>query len=264
MRKFLFLLLFLSGSIRAFALYNGNSSLPMMPESGAFIPREAWVGVKVGYEFDFVYDRRLRMQGQHLDHCNKKVHKFDSLSNYGVLTLNFSDRVEIFSTLGVMSCELSHTPFANTKITYRTDNAFAWGVGGRAILAYWGDIQVSVNAAYLQSTPSLSTLRVNNRTYSTYGTEFDYNEWQIGIGVSYRFSWFIPYIGADFSNFRTRIEDLDSIRSFLPSRHATFKDVFPCGIFLGFGLSPDRAFAVNFEARFINENAVSVSADCKF
>src|ERR1700722_4500759 len=123
--NFLFLLSFLCGPIGAFALYNGNSSLPMMPESGAFIPREAWVGVKVGYEFDFVYDRRLRMQGQHLDHCNKKVHKYDSLSNFGVLTLNFSDRVEIFSTLGVMSCELSHTTFANAKITYRTDNVFA-------------------------------------------------------------------------------------------------------------------------------------------
>lgn len=264
MRRFLFLLPFVLWSTGAFGLYNGNPSLPMMPETGAFISREAWFGVKIGYELDYVYDRKLRMQGQHLEHSSKKVHTFNSLRNFGVLTLNFSDRVEIFSTLGVMSCDLSHTPFSDTKISYKTDSAFAWGVGGRAILAYWGDIQVSVNAAYLQSTPSLSSLRVGSSTYSTHGTEFDYTEWQIGMGVSYRFSWFIPYIGADFSNFRTRIEDLDSIRATLPSRHATFKDVYPCGIFLGFGLSPNRAFSVNFEARFINENAVSVTADFKF
>lgn len=263
MRKFFtFTLLFLS--IKGFALYNGNPSLPMMPEVGAFIPKEVWFGIKGGYEFDFVYDRKLRMEGQHLKHCKKSVHTFESLSNFGVLTFNFNDRVELFTTLGEMSFEIKHTPLSQKKITYHTPAHFTWGVGGRAILAYWGDIQVSVNSAYLQSTPTLSSLKVGNQSYSTRHTEFDFTQWQVGMGVSYRVQWFIPYIGFDFSNFRTRIEHLSSIEFLIPDQHVTFKDSYPCGIFLGFGLSPHRAFNVNFEARFINENAISVSADFKF
>jgi hypothetical protein len=258
------LLLMLCQSVKAFALYNGNPSLPMMPEEGIFISKEYWLGVKVGYELDWVYERRLKMEGHHLTHCKKSVYRFETLGHFGVVTLNFNDRVELFTTLGTLSCELSHHPFSNIKISYHTDAHFAWGVGGRAILAYWGDLQVGVNAAYLQSTPSLSSLRMNEKSYSTHHTEFDFTQWQVGIGTSYRFPWVVPYIGVDYSNFRTRIEHLNSISAVIPSSHVTFKDTYPCGIFLGVGFSPHRAFNLNLEARFINENALSLSTDLKF
>jgi hypothetical protein len=204
------------------------------------------------------------MEGHHLGHCKKSVYRFETFGHFGVVTLNFNDRVELFSTLGTLNCELSHHPFSNIKISYHTDAHFAWGVGGRAILAYWGDLQVGVNAAYLQSTPSLSSLRMNEKAYSTHHTEFDFTQWQVGIGTSYRFPWVVPYIGVDYSNFRTRIEHLNSISAVIPSSHVTFKDTYPCGIFLGVGFAPHRAFNLNLEARFINENALSLSTDLKF
>ena len=43
-----------------------------------------------------------------------------------------------------------------------------------------------------------------------------------------------------------------------------FKEVYPFGIFLGFGLSAEKGLNINFEVRFINENAVSASGDFKF
>lgn len=262
MRRLILLLLCLSS--HAYALYNGNPSLPMMPEAGLLISKNFWLGLKVGYELDWVYDRKLKMENQHLKHFKKHAYRFESLSNFGVLTLNFADRVEFYTTLGEMFCELSHRPFPDTKISYHTDNHFAWGVGGRAILAYWGDLQVSVNAAYLQSMPSLSSLRVNHIFFSTRDTEFDFSQWQVGFGASYRLAWFIPYIGIDYSDFRTRIDHLDAIDEWIPNSHVTFKDTYPIGIFLGVGFSPRWAFNVNVEARFINENALSVSADFKF
>jgi major outer membrane protein len=263
MRK-IFIVALLLLSAQGFSLYNGNPSLPMMPEVGAFIPRDVWFGIKGGYEFDFVYDRKLHMEGQHLKHYKKSVHTFESVSNFGVFTLNFNDRVEVFTTLGSMSFDICHNPLSQKKISYHTPSHFTWGVGGRAILAYWGDLQVSVNSAYLQSKPTLSSLRVGDKSFSTRHTEFDFTQWQVGFGVSYRLRWFIPYIGADFCDFRTRIDHLRSIEFLIPNEHVTFKESYPVGIFFGFGLSPDRAFNVNFEARFINENAVSASADFKF
>jgi len=249
---------------QGFALYNGNPSLPMMPEEGMFISKEKWFGVKVGYQFDDVYDRRLRMAHRHVDGQRRKVQEYESLSNQGVLTFNFNDRVEIFGTLGVMSFELSQRPFKDTKVSYHTETHFAWGVGGRAILAYWGDLQIGVNASYLHSDLPLSSVRINGESFGKKHAEAEFRQWQIGAGVSYRFHWFVPYVGLDYSDFRTKIEHLNALKFLFHRNHVVFKEVYPLGGFLGFGLSPDKGFNINFEARFINENAVSVSGDFKF
>lgn len=236
----------------------------MMPEEGMFISKEAWFGFKLGYEFDYVYDRKLKMNGQHLDHGSTEVQKYNSLANLGVITFTFNERAELFGTFGAMSSELTQQPFHNTKVSYHTHTNFTFGVGGRAILAYWGDLQLSLNASYLQSYPSLSSLEVNGHSYSTRHANVDFSAWQVGLGTSYRVKWFIPYIGVDFNDFRQKISHLDSLDAIFPSKRVTFKDVYPFGVYVGFGLSPDRAFAMNAEVRFINENAFTLSADLKF
>ncbi len=261
-KRFLFLLLLTPLSLQA--LYSGNPSMPMMPEEGIFISKEAWFGLKLGYEFDLVYDRKLHMEGQHLEHGSKKVQTYESLANFGVMTLNFNERAEFFATLGALSSHLTHHPFSDTKISYRTHSDPAWGVGGRAILAYWGDIQLSLGASWVQSFPSLSSVEVNGKSFSTRHSQVDFSTWQVEIGASYRVKWFIPYLGIDYCDFRERIDHLDSLKEILPSKHATFKDVYPLGAYLGIGLTPDRAFAMNAEVRFINENAFTLSADFKF
>jgi hypothetical protein len=258
------LFFFLILPLKGFTLYNGNPSFPMMPEEGLFISKEDWFGIKMGYQFDDVYDRRLRMAHRHVEDQRKKVQKYASISNQGILTFNFNDRAEAFGSLGAMSFELSQRPFEDRKVSYHTQTHFAWGVGGRAILAYWGNLQIAVNAAYLQSNLPLSSVKVNAKSFAKRHLKAEFREWQVGAGFSYRLSWFIPYLGFDYSDFRTKIEHLNSLKVLFHRNHIIFKEIYPLGIFLGFGLSPDRGFNVNFEGRFINENAVSVSADFKF
>ncbi len=255
---------FLMLPFQGFALYNGNPSFPMMPEQGLFMSQEDWFGIKIGYQCDDVYDRRLKMAHCHVDGQKRKVQEYTSLSNQGVLTFNFNDRAEIFGTLGAMSFEFSQRPFEGTKVSCHTQTHFAWGVGGRAILAYWGNVQIALNAAYLQSDLPFSSVKVNDHSYGKKHAEAKFREWQIGAGVSYRWDWFVPYLGFDYSDFRTKIEHLNSLKFLFHRNHVVFKEVYPFGIFFGFGLSPEKGFNVNMEARFINENAVSVSADFKF
>ena len=256
-------LIFLLLPLRAFALYNGNPSLPAMPEEGAFIASEDWLGIKLGYLLDDVYNRKLHMEGQDLKHC-RKTGQYDSLRNLGVLTFNFMDRVEVFGTLGSLSMKISHRPFAGKTVSYHSNAHFAWGVGGRAILAWWGDLQLALNASWQDSSPGLSSFKVNQRSQSVRYATASYREWQVGMGTSYCLEWFIPYVGIDYSDFRTRINHLGSISSLIPSKHVTFKSFYPFGLYFGFGLSPYRAFNVNVEARCINENAISLSADFRF
>ncbi len=121
-----------------------------------------------------------------------------------------------------------------------------------------------MNAAYEQSRPNLSQLKVNQTSYPVKRAKLDFNQWQVGIGTCYKIGWFIPYLGIDYANFRARIERLTTIEFLIPSKHVTFKETYPCGIFLGCGFTHHRAISANIELRLINENAVSVSADFKF
>jgi Chlamydia major outer membrane protein len=263
MRRLYVLLLLLSQQT-VFALYNGNPSSPMMPESGLFISKEEWFGVKVGYMCDYVFEQSLRVEGRQLKQRQKKSSPYHSLAQFGVMTANFNDRVEVFGSLGALSSEITQHLHSGTKIAYRTSNHFAWGVGGRAILAYWGNVQLGCNASYVGSNPNLSSLKVNSHSSSVKRAELDYNQWQVGIGASYRLRWFIPYVGFDYTNFRMRIENLSAIKFLISDQHITFKDTYPCGAFVGFGLSAHHAISMNVELRLINENAVTVSADFKF
>ena len=246
----------------AFALYNGNPSLPMMPEMGVFISKNACFGVKVGYELDWVYDCDLHLDLHHFS--KKQAHHYASLTQFGIATLNFNDRVELFANMGSLSCHWNHRLNSTHQISYVSNQNWAWGVGGRAILAYWGDLQLGVNASYVQSHPSLSSLKVNGQSYDHQRAKIDLNPWQIGAGVSYRFGWFLPYIGMDYINLSIEVEDLDSLAFLIPQEKTFFKNEQPLGLFFGMGVGPEEGFNLNVEARFINENGCSVSADFKF
>ncbi len=249
MRILFALLLPLSG----FALYNGNPSLPMMPERGVWISKDAWAGLKIGGLVDWVYDCPLEGHGR----------DYHSLGEWGVLTLNFSDRVELYTTLGTLSCSW-HQSHEGSSIFYKTNSEFAWGVGGRAILAYWGELQLSLNAAYEQASPSLSQLRVDGQSYSISGGSVHFNPWQIGAGISYRWGWLVPYIGVDYLNLTLEAEELRSLAFLIPKERSFFSAPQPWGVFFGFGVGPPVGVNLNLEARILSEYAGSVSADFKF
>lgn len=227
MRRFLSILI---APLPLLALYNGNPSLPMMPQKGLFIPDMSPVSVKLGYEIDWVYASPLKAQIPHAS--DEHVHGFESLSQFSVLTVNFIDRVELFANMGALSFHW-HQP---GDLSYHVDPSFAYGGGGRAILAYWGDLQLSGQAAYIRSSPAVAKFR----------------QWQVGGGISYRFGWFFPYVGVDYINM-----NLKTSTSELQMRD-------PFGIYLGMGLGWNRGWNLNFEARFINEDALSFSTDIKF
>lgn len=234
----------------------------MMPEQGAWLSKNGFLGLKTGYLFDDTYDRKLRLVGQGTPSFHHHVGEGNWLSHLGVFTVNFADRVELFTTLGTLSAHWDHHPIEGIKISYHMPTHFCWGIGGRAILAYWKDLQFGVNASYLSYHSSLSSLKINHATHQE--GEVALREWQVGIGISYRFKWFIPYMAMDYSDFRARIGQLKSIRSLVGTTHLTFKDVYPLGPIFGIGISPEKAFNINIECRFINENALSASCDFRF
>lgn len=264
-RSIFLLLLFFSATFnQLIALYNGNPSSPMMPEKGAFISSNSWLSVKGEYLFDDLYDWKLQTTGHGASYSKKASRTPLMRSHLGLITLNILSRVELFSTLGTLETSFLQKPSSGGKISYHTDPHFSWGIGGRVILAYWGDIQLSVNASCLSCDTVISSLKLNDVKMARHGATVNVSAWQIGVGASYRFQWFIPYIGVDYADLRVKIRHLKGLSPEFPSHRITFKDLYPIGLYFGFGLSLEKTFSLNMEARCFNQNAVSLSANFRF
>ncbi len=247
----------------AFSLYNGNPDLPEMPEEGFFVPKESWLSLKFGYEGDLVFDRSLRIDHQK-DITSRGISSFESTMNSGSITVGFIDRVEIYGLLGGLKTKLSHTPVSHQHIHYDTGYHFESEVGIRAIVGYWGDTRLSVDAKYFFSSPHINSIHLNGSHVASSGAKIRDREWQIGIGVSHRISWFIPYIGVKYADLRMKFSHLKSLGFIFPKEQFTVKNNCPVGVFFGFGFSADRGIAVDIEARVLDETAVTAALIMRF
>lgn len=190
--------------------------------------------------------------------------EYEAITNFGVFTLGCNDRVEVYGSFGATDAEITQHPFSDVHLKYKTDNRFAWTVGGRAILAYWGDTQFGVDAKYYQFNPQISKLILNGQSINPDGANYHYREWQVGLAVSHRLKWFIPYIGLKYSDVRAKFHHLKAIETVFPKKHFTMKNKYPIGLFLGFGVSPTQAFNINAEVRVFDETAITLSGDIRF
>jgi hypothetical protein len=243
------------------ALYNGNPLSPMIPEEGFFLAKEGWFGIKTGYEYDHVFSKSLRMAKG----CKKKnVDDFKLSSNLGVLTFSICDRAELYGKAGVTQLSFSDRPHHGTKIHYDADNHFSWGVGGRAILGFWGNIFFGIEASYQPTSSPLHSIDVSGHSYRTEGAKIDYREWQVALATAYKFKLFAPYVGVQYTDVRARASHLKSLSAFFPTHHFILKNQKEFGLFLGCTIAPERLFSFNCEARFLNETAITLSADLRF
>lgn len=235
----------------------------MMPEEGLFFKKDAWLTIKGGYEWDDLFNRKLVVK-EHRSRLKRSVKDYAAMANLGVVTVGCNDRVELYGLFGKEKARVSYRPYSDIRLHFKTDRHFAWSVGGRAILAYWGDTQLGVDAKYFQFTPSIHHMTANSVSVPPRRAYYDYREWQVGLGVSHRFKIFFPYAGVKYSDVRAKFHQLKSLNWIFPNREFTMKNKYAMGVFIGLGVSLDRALNVNFEARFYDETAITASSDLRF
>lgn len=248
--------------VEAVALYNGNPSLPMMPENGFFIRPDVVIGAKIGYVGDYTYEMPLKIRAH--GPSAKSTRCYRALANLGLLTFNLGDRAELFGTLGTQDSTLEGARVEGMPLSYVAPTSLSWGLGGRAIVAYWGDLQFAVSASYLKSLPSLSSFRVGGLLYSTHCIDANVRNWQLGLGTSYRFRLFVPYAGVSYTQFKTTLSRLRHLDLPIPLHSLSFKNRNPFGLFVGIGLGLKQGFDLNLETRLFSGYGVSASADVKF
>lgn len=256
------LLFFLCFITRIYSLYYGSPNLPDTAVEGFFIPKDFFLGVKVGFQADYVFDKSLKVAS------SKSARKIDDFNYYmqqGVLTLNFVDRFEVFGSLGSIRFHIEPRNTSVIRQTYETNNTFTWGLGGRGILFEFSKAVLGVDFKYQASSPHFDLMAQNGVPIESVGDAvLRYREWQIGLGLSYTVDIFTPYIGAIYTQSTGQYKYLP--HNLLPNhkRHFSVNSRKKFGMAVGTTISTGKIFELDLEARMINETAVSAAANVRF
>ncbi len=248
--KILFTLLLLCSALPfGHALYHGNPALPKCPEEGFYLAKEATVGLRVGYEGDFVWNRKL----------NAHLHKFEIFENFGTATVTFLDRLDLYASGGSFSAQVRQQ-HEDARLEFDTQNGGVWKAGGRAVVYAYGETFVTVEAAYQQSRPALRDAALNGTPLERKGARLFYREVGASLGAAHKIDIFIPYLGIEGSYAWAKLSHLKGAATARIKAHSRY----PVGLFLGCGLSPGARVIVNVEVRLVDEQAISLSGDLKF
>ncbi len=254
--------LLLIASTALYAAPIGNTSAPEIIQKG-FVT--SWINFRVGYEGDFVADGRMRQY----DEGQGRVDTYKQWTNSGTFTLNILERLDVYGVFGSSRTEADWrfediAAGTVTRIELKTEHNFLWAVGSRAILCKWCNTALGMGGRYASCKSQPISLTSNGVAESVSGSHFQWREWQINLDLSYKIDFFIPYIGAKYSNARTRLEDFSVPISAELVGSNRFKNRIPVGLYIGCTLSNGKYFMFNLEGRLVDEEAVTVSGDFKF
>lgn len=260
MKRFLILLTI---SVGLFGAPVENPSSPKLIEEGFFIPKDSPVNVRVGYEGDFVGDARLKQYGP----GSGQVDTYEQQTNSGTCTINFFDRVDLYTVLGT-SRTYADWRFTASGITHRaqveTLYDFLWGLGARGILYEYGNCSFGLGGRYENSHYDNLYLTIDGAVKRVAGTYLHWQVWQIDLDFSYKIDMFCPYIGVKYSNVRTKIGNFTTAIANNGSGTNQFENRTPVGVVIGCTLTSGKYFMLNLEGRLVDEEAVTISGDLRF
>jgi len=260
MKKLTSFFIVLTGYI--FASPVGNPLNPEIIEEGFFISQTSWINFRLGYEGIFVSDARMDKKSE-----KGKVDNFKNDINSGSFTLNLQKRADFFAILGASRIR-SDWRFDNagimSRIEVETNYKFYWAIGGKIILFQWGNTALSIGGRYSYTKPTTSFLTADGAPRETEGSRIKYKDWQSDIGLAHKIDIFIPYVGIKYLSTQAKIQNTPVKISMEENNEIKMKNRDNFGVYAGCSLSNSKYFMLTIEARFIDEEAISVVGEIKF
>ncbi len=256
--KTYFLGLFVAAQSLLSALYMGNPAESEIIDTGFFISPDCSVGVKIGYQGDWVFDRLLKSYaGSH-----GKIDHFEILMNQGAVILNYLDRFEIYGTVGSMRNHFWYRPHVDHKRReFETNNHWTAGGGARFLVAEWGNTGLGVDGKVQYGKPPIEWITVNGVSSSSSGHVI-YREWQGSVAAYHTLGLFTPYLGVKYTNIHANVVGLS--KSVYPHRHFKMTNRSRFGMALGCTLSQGKKVDVNLEVQLIDEQGLTFGGNIKF
>lgn len=244
-------------------LYQSNPILPEIIDKGFFMPEDLFMGIRIGYQHDQVFNRNLKKRGQ----LEGNVSTVSQMYDQGVLTMNFWDRVDVFASLGAMSIYVSDRQKINTshfQLEYQTSDNFTWGTGLRAAIINWKSTVFGASANYQYANPKVNWNTVEGLTFSN-TAKVRWSEWQVGVAVAQQIDIFTPYIGVNYSKVSSTVHNIakDPLIPSYPTRFK-MKSRNHFGMALGCDFSNEKYFDLGIEMQLISERAFTIKADIRF
>ena len=223
----------------------------------------------IGYYGDYVFNRNLETD------THKKIDYSQMHTNAGYLALNCWDIFEVFTTLGVTKFRFNTSlkPFnggnPSPRFEFESSTAFSWSVGARGVLFEYKSLSLGVEGQYFSTWPSAKRLfvRANVDAYPDESSQRKFSEWQVGAGISYRYSfYFVPYIAIKYADvfweFDNQTFSLTGTLATIPN----LRNRKRVGYAIGATFAPFvcQKIAVTVEGRFSDETAVYVNGHIYF
>ena len=239
----------------------GNPSLPMEIHEGFYIPSSSCTSSRIGYEGDFVSNARMNENSDPVD-------EYRQITNSGTVTINFIDRIDLYSTLGSSRTYATWrftTPKGKTnRMELETIYRFLWAVGGRCVLYEWGNAILGCGGRYSRTDTPLAWTTINGAPISTSGSHLRWEQWQVNLLLSYKIDIFIPYLGINYLNGKTEVGPFQTAITQNEKSSLHMKNRSSIGLVIGCSLTSGKDFFLNIEGRLIDEEAFDISGEIKF
>ncbi|MCC5832997.1 MAG: hypothetical protein JJU12_08160 [Chlamydiales bacterium] len=284
MKKCIFTILALLASGTAYALPVGNPADASLVCDGLFVeghcgdpcdPCLTWLdafSVRVGFYGDYVFNRHMEVDDNARD-CGVEHMRINT--NAAFLAVNFWDRFDIFSILGVTNIfvETNERAFGladSGRFKIKTNSSFSWSLGVRGTIWECGCTTLGAEAQYFYTRPDIVRLTQED-TLSIYPKGFSakYREWQIGIGIAHRINMLVPYAAVKLGHAQFRLDDTLVSGFFNDDDLATAilfdlesKKLWGYAIGVSF-IDCDKA-SLTVEGRWGNEKALYVNGQIRF
>jgi len=259
--KWVYFVFFAASSLLASPV--GNPASPQLVSHPFFIPCDYWLGIRIGYEGDFVGDERMNQA----EGGSGRVDNYIQSSNSGTLTLTLVERLDIYGVFGSsrMSADwrFSTGPIVN-RAEIQSKYRFLWGVGARGILYEWGCAVLGVGGRYSNSLPKPSWMTINGAPVSVSGGKIHWYEWQVDLDLAYKIELFTPYVGIKYAKAVAKLSGFSEAIGNSGTGLLRMESRSPVGIVVGCSLSTGKYFLFNVEGRLIDEEAITISGDLRF
>lgn len=239
---------------------------------------DAW-SFRAGFYGDYVFNRHLEVdKSDH--HHGDDIDETEMHTSAAYLAFNVCDRLDIFGTLGATSMHIntdatSWGSLVSLQSELAFETYFSWSIGARATVWQCDCFAVGVEGQYFQTNPDLDYyLEYNGGTFTYFndGNGVRYSEWQVGLGLSYRFATscptfaMVPYAAVKWSGSKL---DFGDIRFQDPTsgNQLTLDDLAAkklWGYAIGLSFTMCDMIGVTVEGRWADEKAIYVNGQVRF